>query len=243
MKFEKIIRRIHLWAGLLLGVQFVLWMASGVVMSWFHIELVRGERSMFIAPPPELQATNYASPGGVIAQANGAVSVELRSFLGRPVYEVNALGGRALFDARSGIKISPIDEKSAREVAQADFLGEGEIEKIALLNDPPREFRGRKPVWRADLNDRLHSRIYVSPDTGEVLARRNDVWRIYDFFWMLHIMDYGARTNFNNPLLKIAAAAGFLFALSGLLILVLKTGRKKIVSDVKFIFGRRRKKR
>ncbi|VAV89598.1 hypothetical protein MNBD_ALPHA05-2227, partial [hydrothermal vent metagenome] len=37
MMFVKIIHRIHLWAGLLLGIQVIIWMMSGVVMSWFHI--------------------------------------------------------------------------------------------------------------------------------------------------------------------------------------------------------------
>jgi len=241
MNFAKIIQRLHLWAGLLLGIQVLLWMASGVVMSWFHLDLVRGERTKFTAPPPELIATSYASPGGVIAQMDGATSVELRYFLNRPVYIVTAIGGSAVFEAATGKKISPIDEKTARLVAKRDYVGDGEIERVALLAYPPHEYRGQPPVWRADINDSLNTRLYISRDTGAVVSRRNDIWRLFDFFWMLHIMDYGERTNFNNPLLKAASAGGLLFAMTGLVMVVMKKGRSQITRDVQFLARRRRR--
>ena len=239
--FRAVIRRVHLWVGLLLGVQFLLWMLSGVVMSWFHLSLVRGETAAFSPPPRELQVSTYASPGGVIVQVEGATSVELRSFLERAVYEVRGADGPVLFDASTGERLSPISEEVARKVAEQDFIGEGELQAIALMNDPPKEYRGSPPVWRADFDDRLQTRLYISPDTGEVTARRNDIWRVYDFFWMLHIMDYGARKDFNNPLLRAASAVGFVFAVSGLFMLFLRPGRETIAGDVTWVFtlGRR----
>lgn len=236
MIFKAVIQRIHLWAGLLLGIQVFLWMLSGVVMTWFHIELVRGERAMFKAPPPELETTAYASPGGVIAQVEGATSVELRSLFNRPVYEVHGAAGAALFDASTGERISPITEELARDVAEADYVGEGEVVKTALMDDPPHEYRRETPVWRIDFNDRLNTRIYVSEMTAEVVSRRNDIWRLYDFFWMLHIMDYGERENFNNPLVKITSAMGLVFAFSGLVMLIFQKSRRIIAGDVKRVF-------
>ena len=241
MTFAKIVQRLHLWAGLLLGIQVTLWMASGVVMSWFHIDLVRGERTAFSAPAPELEAKGYASPGGVIAQMDGVVMVSLRHFLGRPVYEVEGVSERALFDASSGEKISPIEEETAREVARADYVGKGEIETLTLMSDPPHEYRRKRPVWRADFDDRLNTQLYISPETGRVISRRNDIWRLYDFFWMLHIMDYVERDNFNNPLVKAFSAAGLLFSFTGLIMVVMKKGRRQIANDLKFITGRRRR--
>ncbi len=238
MTFGAVVQRLHLWAGVLLGIQVTLWMLSGVVMSWFHLDLVRGERSMFQAPPPELEAINYASPGGVIAQMDGAQAVELRYFLGRPVYEVKAVDGYALFDARTGTKISPIDEETARAVAKQDYIGDGEIVALSLMTQTPQEYRRDLPVWRADFDDRLNTRLYISPNTGQVVSRRNDVWRLYDFFWMLHIMDYGERVDFNNPLVKAASAAGFLFALTGLIMVIMKKGRRQIKQDLAFVFRR-----
>ena len=69
------------------------------------------------------------------------------------------------------------------------------------------------------MNDPDGTRIYVSPETGRVLARRNDYWRVFDFFWMLHIMDYDEREDFNHPLLIIVTLASTLFVLTGVALL------------------------
>mgnify|MGYP003339799900 CR=1 FL=1 len=49
---------------------------------------------------------------------------------------------------------------------------------------------------------------------GEIVSRRHALWRVFDFAWMLHIMDYEARTNVNNPLLRIATLSAAAMALS-----------------------------
>ncbi len=120
-----------------------------------------------------------------------------------------------------------------------DYVGEGEIARAALISFPPKEYRGERPVWRVDFDDRLHTRLYISPSNGEVLARRNDAWRFYDFFWMLHIMDYEERENFNNPLVMTASAAGFIFALSGIIIVIMRLGRGRYGNDLMLFAGKR----
>lgn len=217
----------HRWLGLALGVQILLWMASGLIMSWFDIALVRGETNAVKIYAPELEPRSYANPGGVIAQTPGATSVRLRSFLERPVYEVIRDDDAALFDAITGEKLTPISGDTAQRIAERDFIGDGKIADLRLMTSTPHEYRGPKPVWRATFDDPLETRLYISPQTGEVLARRNRVWRIYDFFWMLHIMDYRERIDFNNPLVRFAAFAGFLFALSGLYLVIVDFTRGK----------------
>lgn len=225
MKLARIVQQLHLWLGLLLAAQVILWMASGVVMSWFSIKEVRGETNAAADYAIELEARGYANPGGVIAQSDGATEVRLRTFLGKPVYDVTSAKGRTMFDAQSGDAISPIDAAAARAVALRDFVGDGEIETIELLDDPPHEYGRPGPVWRATFTDDLETRLYISPETGAVDARRNKIWRLYDFFWMLHIMDYKDRENFNNPLIRVAAATGFLFALTGAFMVVTRLRR------------------
>lgn len=220
MRLSRIMQISHRWLGLALGVQVLLWMASGFVMSWYHITLVRGETNAVKVFAPELEPRSYANPGGVIAQTPGATSVKLKSFLERPVYEVVSDSETAMFDAATGEKITPISEDLARQVASRDFIGDGKIVLIESLTEAPGEYRRAAPVWRATFDDRLHTRIYVSPQTGDVTARRNDVWRLYDFFWMLHIMDYEEREDFNNPLVRAAAFTGLLFALTGIYLVI-----------------------
>lgn len=229
VRLSRIILVGHRWLGLLLAVQVVLWMSSGVIMSWFPIERVRGETAAAIEAPVQLNATRFFPPGGVIAELQGVTDVRLRTWLGKPVYVVTGANGRALFDADTGARMSPLPEALARKAAEADFRGEGDLGRMTLMNNPPPEFRGKTPVWRAEFTDADKTRLYISPETGEVLARRNRIWRLYDFFWMLHIMDYDERENFNNPLIRVFAATGLLFALSGLFLVAqrLLNGRFK----------------
>ena len=240
MKLSTIVRRIHLWAGVLLGVQVILWMLSGVVMTWYHIDLVRGERDLPAVTAVALEAEAYASPGGIIEQAGPVSQVTLRRFLGAPVYETDGPSGRAIYDARSGARLSPIGADQARRVAREGFAGDGDIVRLSLIDDPGDEYRGGGPlpVWRADFSDRLNTRIYVSPETGEIVRRRNDVWRLYDFFWMLHIMDYAEREDFNNPLVKAASAAGLVFAASGFIMLFFRQSWAVLWRDLKRLAGR-----
>lgn len=61
--------------------------------------------------------------------------------------------------------------------------------------------------------------MYVSPFTGKVVARRTNTWRVYDFLWSLHIMDYREREDFNHPLLVAFAAGLLVLTLTGVVLL------------------------
>ncbi len=227
ISLTRAIHSIHNWLGLLLGAQVLLWMASGAVMTLFAIELVRGETHALERYPPELPAQAYASPGGIVAQAPWATEITLKYFMGQPVYVATGRRGSALFYANTARQISPLKEADARAVARQDFIGRGEIASVRLLGEAPRECGCEAPVWRVEFDDDLLTRIYVSPQTGAIEARRNRIWRIYDFFWMLHIMDYSERENFNNPLVQAASVTGLLFALTGGWLVVLRLVRGK----------------
>lgn len=233
MQIRRLIQTAHRWLALALGAQLVIWMTSGVVMSLLPIAHVRGETAAALIAPVELPVQHYYPPAGVLSEVDGAQQLTLKTWQGREVYVVSAAGGTAMFDADTGEKLTPIPEALARRVAKADFTGEGEIAKIQMMRDPPREFGGAGPVWRADFDDADETRLYISPDTGEVLSRRNRVWRFYDFFWMLHIMDYEERENFNNPLIRAFAITGLLFALSGIALVVFRLAGGRYRDDAR----------
>jgi hypothetical protein len=66
-----------------------------------------------------------------------------------------------------------------------------------------------------DFDDAANSSYFVSGTTGQLLERRNDSWRWWDFFWMLHNMDYAKRTSFNHPLIIIVGVAAAWLAATG----------------------------
>ena len=213
---------VHRWTGLLLGVQVFLWMLSGVVMSWFSLADVEGETASALNIPVELAAHTYVAPGGIIAQSAGATDLTLTTFMGEPVYVTSGNAQNHMFNALTGEKISPLREEQAIRVANTDFAGKAAVKQARLMSKAPAEYRGPVPVWQIAYRDQRATRLYISPFTGKVISRRNRTWRIYDFFWMLHIMDYDAREDFNNPLLRAASATGLLFALSGIGLVILR---------------------
>ena len=50
---------------------------------------------------------------------------------------------------------------------------------------------------------------------------------MFDFVWMLHIMDYDERSDANNALLRIASATGLLFAVTGVWLLFYSFRRRR----------------
>src|SRR3546814_15468390 len=70
------------------------------------------------------------------------------------------------------------------------------------------------PIWRVPFEDGEGTTLYVSGQDGRVLERRNDTWRIFDFVWMLHIMDYTGRQDFKHTLVIMAGSGGLWIARS-----------------------------
>ena len=158
------------------------------------------------------------SPSDAARQAaTQVVQIDLRTLLDRPVYDLKGSSGSTLVDAESGAVISPLDEKTAVAIARADRDGTpavGSVERIE--SDPPVEYRGQPlPAWRISFADPDATHVYVDAQTGLIRARRNSAWRRYDFFWMLHTMDYRGRDDFNHALLIAFAITGLVAVLSG----------------------------
>ncbi|WP_417465380.1 PepSY domain-containing protein [Kordiimonas sp.] len=226
MRAHKFVSKIHKWVGLIVGIQFLCWTLGGVVMTWIPIEQVRGEHNLSVQEPGPIQAEKLGSLLSSLGNP-GIMSVRTRLIAGEAAADVSfADGSTALYSIASGAKLTPLDETLALAVAEADFAGEAGVPTAALLDIAPYDYRGKTPVWQVDMHDEEGTLIYVSPSSGRVVARRNDVWRFYDFFWMLHIMDYDTRDNFNNPLVMVAAGTAFIFALSGLALLIYRFGRR-----------------
>ena len=217
--------RLHKWVALIVGLQLVAWTVSGLFMTAVPISVVRGEHNIRAQHPSDLRVARVVSIAEILQKApKGVISrVELRTVAGRPAYEVALDDSAELYDALSGDRLSPLGEAHARRIAEADFAGVGHVAKAALVTTaPPIEFRGDLPVWQVSFDDKDATNIYVSPGTGRVVARRTATWRIYDFLWSLHIMDYSTRDNFNNPLVIAAAGIAFALTMSGGVLLFLR---------------------
>lgn len=216
---------LHNWVGLLIAVQILFWCVGGAVMTVIPLELVRGEVNMAERDAPSFSAAEVST---ALAGLDGENLTALRPRLiaGARYLEASLVdGGRKLIEPTTGDLVEAIGPSLAREIALADFQYRAPLEREVavvsslLLTEEPGDFRRKLPVWQITLDDPDGTRIYVSPESGAVLARRNDYWRVFDFFWMLHIMDYDTRDDFNNPLVITAAITSTLFVITGFILL------------------------
>lgn len=215
---------VHKWLGLIVGVQVLAWFVSGLFMTFFPIDQVRSEHNIREAGPADLQGIAGLIPAeqAVAAIKDPVSRVELADMSGRWVWRLDSKGKpHALVDAKSGAVISPLDENAARDIAAADYAGQGKIVSALLIEkDAPIEYRSTLPVWQFVLDDAGATHLYVAPLTGKVVARRSGLWRTYDFLWSLHIMDYTERDRFNHWPIVIVTFIGLILTISGFGILV-----------------------
>ena len=210
-----LLRRVHMWTGLLIGIQIILWTVSGAAMAILDMDAVSGGERAEAREPPPLPA---AGPWPAVREALGPALVtglSVRPLLDRQIIEVTTPGGVRLFDGASGAPLA-VDAPLAGAVAAAAHPGKARIERIARLDELTLAVRRHKlPIWRVDFADEAESSFYVSGETGKLLERRNATWRLWDFFWMLHNMDYAKRESFNHPLIVFAAVVALWLAITG----------------------------
>jgi len=215
--------KIHKWLALLMAVQILFWFASGLFFAAFPIERVRSEHMIAEQPPAPVDLAAAAAGLARLASAP-AEKVELRNLLGRPVALLTARHRRPrLYDLASGRLISPIPMAEAARIAEADHVGSARAIRIERIIANDSEYRGALPAWRVDFAEEGRS-LYVAADTGTVTARRSTLWRVYDFLWGLHIMDWRGHENFNTPLLIAATALALVLTIAGIVLLPSRLG-------------------
>lgn len=214
-----LIRTLHKWFGLVLGLQFLLWALSGATMALLDHHKVSGEHAL--APAAQLPAPASLLPLAQVSETLGqpVTKLRLKPLYDSWVYEATTPVGVKILDAASGQPIA-IDAAKARQLAVAGFTCYEPPKSVTYIAKPTLETRDLAlPVWRVEFSDKERHALLVSATTGDVLAAKNDTWRLWDIAWMLHIMDYDDRQSFNHPLIISLGPGAAWLALSGLILL------------------------
>jgi len=218
----QLLKKLHKWVGLLIGIQVLLWLLSGLVISLLDPIKVSGRQwtSPAVAEPQFLGPTALLEPAEVPAEhLKGALGIELTVQHGKPAYLVRRGDGETLVNGIDGSVIT-FGKADAETLARQDFSGDGEVISVEQGMAPDMESRNHTGAyWRIDFSDKANTAIYIAASTGKILERRNSYWRVRDFFWMLHIMDYSGRQNFNHPLIITVALVAIWLGISGFLLL------------------------
>ena len=214
------LRKLHKWLGLAIGIQLVLWTVSGLMFAWLDHHEVMAEHSVHAPAAAVLGAdAAMAEPAAWLDEYAGRDIYEIRlvAVLDRWVWRVDTADGVEL---RGGDgRQFALDEPLVTRMAQAHYQGAGKLVSVVFQPQSGLESRDAGAVWQAKFNDSAQTTLYFAADDGRLAATRNSTWRLFDFFWMLHTMDYEGRDNFNNPLVIAAGMGALWLSLSGLLLL------------------------
>ena len=209
------LRRVHKWVGLVIGLQFLIWAISGTAMALLNMEEVAGGAMGKAAVKP-LPVGGVAWPRIQQELAGSPVSkVSLQTLPEEQALSVTTAQGVRLFSVADGEPIT-IDRETAASIARAAHPSSAAVSAVRPLRELNLAVREHAlPIWQVNFRDEANSSFYVSGTTGQLLERRNDTWRWWDFFWMLHNMDYAERTSFNHPLIITVGFAMAWLAVTG----------------------------
>ncbi|UVI40193.1 PepSY domain-containing protein [Qipengyuania spongiae] len=173
--------KIHKWLAIFVGVQVLLWMGTGALMSFLNLEEVRSEH--VVSREQEALPADAPLPAWV-ANDGTLAAVSTRSLDGDAVTEVRKVDG-----------------------------------SVSLHEPVGTEFRGPFPAWQVTYADEASTRLYIDASSGTLGAARSDTWRLFDFIWGLHIMDWTERDRINSWWLLLFGIGGTIIALSGFVLL------------------------
>ena len=213
------IRLFHKYLSLVISIQLLLWTVSGIYFAFNKIELVRGEQYLIEQKVSKLNLKEVES-------SFSGKNVNFIRRLDEWIIKVETDSGFSYTDLQG----QNLDELNAEEVREVVRKSTNLIPLMAQRIDKPEiraEFRGRNlPIFKVATSTTDNINVYVDAFTGEVTAIRSDSWRIWDFLWGAHIIDYSERENINNFLIKILSILALISSLSGI-VLFFKTFKFK----------------
>jgi PepSY-associated TM region len=218
---------VHKWLALIVGVQMLFWMASGLFFALSPIDRVHGDHFIARAEPQALAAAELPAPQAIMAlfgERPTTLRYE-RDVLGRAVAVAEFAKRRPALVELSGLRvISPLDEAGARAIATAHVRGAPRVAEARLVTEESPEYRDVLPAWRVAFADREGLAVYVAADTGRVTKRRSDLWRAFDALYALHIMDWRDHDNFNTGLLIAFSVTSLIVVLAGFVLFPYRLG-------------------
>lgn len=213
------LRKLHLWFGVAIGLQLGLWLISGLFMTIFPIDHVRGTHLRAETTPTYLASDlDILEPIEIISRHGlRPKAITLQYINKEPVYLAVSDKTSNLFNAMTGEKRPYLNENLATKIAIENYAGRSTRRSATFFSDDaPREYGREGPVWRIDFEKPDAASFYVDATTAEVKAVRTGLWRTFDFMWGLHIMDWSNRENFNSWWIKTVAALSLFFFFTGL---------------------------
>lgn len=219
------LRTLHKWLSIVIGLQIVIWVTSGMIISLLDHSLVAGRTTQNTTHSSRMNsAETIGAIGKLVAldtlpldtQAT-IYNVRLERAASRLIYRLTTSTGQRTFDAHTGMEFK-LKRDEATQLAQTSYQGDGVAINSEWLPHGSDEVPKAGAVWRVAFNDQLSTRVYVSALDGAIVAHRNQYWKVVDFLLMLHFMDYVRAQHFNNPQIIVIGFLALWLTFSGLLL-------------------------
>jgi uncharacterized iron-regulated membrane protein len=221
--------QLHKWIALVVGIQVLFWVGGGLVMTAIPIGKVRGEHQAKPVDSGPIPLGTVMSPADIVAKTGFKAPNEaiLKMTPQGPIWVLrSARGSEGYYAAATGDDVRELTPDEASKAAASAFTGPGKPVRATLLDDVvPEEADATAPLYLVEFDDKDHTHLYLDAFTGEVLSRRSDTWRFYDFFWRLHAMDWKTGNNFNHPLIVATTAVTLFMVLTGFVLLWIRLAR------------------
>jgi Cu(I)/Ag(I) efflux system membrane protein CusA/SilA len=223
-------RKYHKWLMLFLGAQFIIWSVTGAYMVIFNIDYIHGD-TLVVNHQDKIVTDNIKfSLKEVLQRYPKAENLGIGKFIEKDVYRfiIKNEGGDDLYllDASDGKQLTPLNKSIAIKAAKYLYTGSGNVASVEKITDNPpfelsRRMHNALPAWRVNFNDFGSPSLYISATNGKLLAKRHEFWRIFDWMFRFHIMDYN-ESEIDNVLLFCITLIGVFAAVSGLLLTYLR---------------------
>jgi uncharacterized iron-regulated membrane protein len=213
-------RKYHKWLMLFIGLQLLTWSITGTYMVLMDIDYIHGDtlvaKKQKILSPEQVE---YSFKELLVAYPQ-ATKIELGLMLKQAVYRFNIDKKKVLISALDGQQLSPISQQLAVSIAKENYHDNSvNIEKVLLLTgNSPSELNHRYlPVWRVDFDDFSSPSFYISANSGQLVTKRHNYWRIFDWMFVFHVMDY-IDGEADNKLLLLFTVLAFIGSIFGLVL-------------------------
>mgnify|MGYP001762249239 CR=1 FL=1 len=220
------VRKVHKWTSVLVGIQFLIWLGSGMYFNFMDHMKAAGHTYK----NHQHQSFNWSNvalvePSMVLQQQPASTSLELIVLNDSPYYLLNHQRGlypyfenkHSLVDALHGRAVT-MDEEFAKTLALSSYSGPGQVLSVTLLQPPLEDFPKQKnAAWQVNFSDDIQTSVYIEADTGRVVGHSDSDKRLADFFLMLHFMDYAKEGSFNNILMIVFAFFTLWLSVTGLI--------------------------
>jgi hypothetical protein len=241
VEFHRKIRKTHRWLGLILGIQFLFWTVGGLYFSWSDMNEVHGDHQKTHINPLS-SSFKLASPQLIIDKIkekdtiNYLFDAHLVQILGKPFYQIiyskehDRSKKIQLADAKTGDLRPPLSKVEAVEIAQKSFSKDAKVKQVEYLTNTNghHEYREQPlPAYAVTFEHPSSTTVYISTELGTVQKFRNNKWRIFDFLWMMHTMDYQTRDNLSNWLLRAFSIFGLFTISSGFILFFVSRKKAK----------------